>query len=89
MFADWYADCWRAFDGFDKLGKPVLNLKKTNFEVYEDGVKQEIYDFSATNAPFEVALCLILPAQLATIYNLSKNPQKVLYNRFVQATKFR
>jgi Ca-activated chloride channel homolog len=42
----------------DKLGKPILNLKKTNFVVYEDGVKQEIYDFAATTAPFEVALLL-------------------------------
>lgn len=43
---------------FDKLGKPIFNLKKTNFAVYEDGVKQEIYDFAATTAPFEVALLL-------------------------------
>lgn len=42
----------------DKAGKPLLNLKPTNFLVYEDGKRQEVSDFSATAAPFEVALLL-------------------------------
>ena len=42
----------------DKGGKPILNLKQSNFVVYEDGKRQELADFSATNAPFEVALLL-------------------------------
>ncbi len=42
----------------DKLGKPVVNLKQNNFVIYEDGKKQEVSDFSTTNAPFEVALLL-------------------------------
>lgn len=42
----------------DKTGKPILNLKQSNFIVYEDGKRQELADFSATNAPFEVALLL-------------------------------
>lgn len=42
----------------DKLGKPILNLKQNNFLVYEDGKPQQIVDFSATTAPFEVALLL-------------------------------
>jgi VWFA-related protein len=42
----------------DKLGKPVLNLKQNNFTVYEDGKTQEVADFAATSAPFEVALLL-------------------------------
>jgi Ca-activated chloride channel family protein len=42
----------------DKSGKPVLNLKQNNFIVYEDGKPQEISEFAATNAPFEVALLL-------------------------------
>jgi VWFA-related protein len=42
----------------DKTGKPLVNLKQSNFIVYEDGKKQEIMDFSATAAPFEIALLL-------------------------------
>ncbi len=42
----------------DRAGKPLLNLKQTNFTVAEDGKLQEITDFSATSAPFEVALLL-------------------------------
>jgi VWFA-related protein len=42
----------------DKAGKPLLNLKQANFTVYEDGRRQEITDFSATAAPFEVVLLL-------------------------------
>ncbi len=42
----------------DKTGKPLVNLKQSNFIVYEDGKKQEITDFSATAAPFEIALLL-------------------------------
>ena len=42
----------------DKSGKPILNLKQNNFVVYEDGKPQEVSEFAATNAPFEVALLL-------------------------------
>jgi Ca-activated chloride channel family protein len=42
----------------DKSGKPILNLKRSNFVVFEDGKLQEIAEFSATSAPFEVALLL-------------------------------
>jgi len=42
----------------DKAGKPILNLKQNNFTIYEDGKKQEIAEFAATDAPFEVALLL-------------------------------
>jgi Ca-activated chloride channel homolog len=42
----------------DKAGKPILNLKQNNFTIYEDGKPQEIAEFAATSAPFEVALLL-------------------------------
>jgi len=42
----------------DRSGKPLLNLKQSNFLVLEDGKRQEVIDFSATSAPFEVALLL-------------------------------
>ena len=42
----------------DKTGKPVLNLKQNNFSIFEDGKNQEVTEFAATSAPFEVALLL-------------------------------
>ncbi len=42
----------------DKTGKPILNLKSSDFTIYEDGAKQELSDFSTTSAPFEIALLL-------------------------------
>ena len=42
----------------DRAGKPVLNLKKSNFAVYEDGKLQDVEEFASTSAPFEVALLL-------------------------------
>lgn len=42
----------------DRTGKPILNLKKENFQVYEDGQVQKLTEFAASSAPFEVALVL-------------------------------
>lgn len=42
----------------DKSGKPILNLDKNNFVIYEDGKKQEVTEFLTTAAPFEVAILL-------------------------------
>lgn len=42
----------------DKLGKPLLSLKKENFIVLEDGKPQNVSEFMAASAPFEVALLL-------------------------------
>ncbi len=42
----------------DSAGKPLLSLKRSNFAIFEDGKPQEIAEFSATSAPFEVALLL-------------------------------
>lgn len=42
----------------DRDGKYIHGLKRENFEVYEDGVKQEISDFGSTETPFHVALLL-------------------------------
>lgn len=42
----------------DKLGKPLLSLKKENFIVIEDGKPQTVSEFMAASAPFEVALLL-------------------------------
>ncbi len=42
----------------DRSGKPLLALKPGNFAVFEDGKPQKIEEFTATAAPFEVALLL-------------------------------
>jgi len=42
----------------DRAGKPILDLKRSNFVVSEDGKPQQITDFSTSSAPFEVALLL-------------------------------
>lgn len=42
----------------DKLGKPLLSLRKENFIVLEDGKPQNVSEFMAASAPFEVALLL-------------------------------
>ena len=42
----------------DRQGRPVINLQKENFTVYEDGVKQDISFFEPTVAPFSVVMLL-------------------------------
>lgn len=42
----------------DRAGRPILNLKQTNFAVSEDGKPQQVVEFGASSAPFEVALLL-------------------------------
>ncbi len=39
-------------------GMPVRGLNAANFVIYEDGRRQDVVDFSAAAAPFEVALLL-------------------------------
>lgn len=42
----------------DRAGRPILSLKQSNFVVFEDGKPQQIADFGASAAPFEVTLLL-------------------------------
>ena len=44
----------------DASGRPVTDLKPDDFEVYEDGSKQQITHFSAVTAPVNVVLLLDL-----------------------------
>ncbi len=39
-------------------GKRITDLKKEDFEVYEDGIQQEISGFAATDEPISVALAI-------------------------------
>ena len=42
----------------DAKGRPVTNLSRENFTVYEDGVKQNIVGFEPTVTPFSVVMIL-------------------------------
>lgn len=42
----------------DQRGRPMTDLTKANFTVYEDGVKQEISRFEPSTAPFSVVMIL-------------------------------
>lgn len=42
----------------DSRGRPILSLDRSNFEVFEDGIKQEIARLEPSSAPFSVAILL-------------------------------
>ncbi len=42
----------------DRQGRPVTNLGKENFTLFEDGIKQDISRFDSTVAPFSVVMLL-------------------------------
>lgn len=42
----------------DQRGRPVTSLERSNFEVYEDGIKQEISRIEPSSAPFSVVIML-------------------------------
>jgi VWFA-related protein len=42
----------------DRQGKAITNLNRENFQLYENGVKQEILRFEPTVAPFSVVMIL-------------------------------
>ena len=42
----------------DQKGRSITNLNQSNFDLYEDGVKQEITRFEPSEAPFSVVIIL-------------------------------
>ncbi|CAN5466317.1 hypothetical protein BH10ACI3_BH10ACI3_22520 [soil metagenome] len=42
----------------DQKGRPIISLDKANFELFEDGVKQEITRFDPSETPFSVVIML-------------------------------
>lgn len=42
----------------DQKGRPITNLDKSSFDLFEDGVKQEITRFEPSSAPFSVVIIL-------------------------------
>lgn len=50
----------------DDRGRPVTTLDRSNFTIYEDGVKQEISRFEASSAPFSVVMMLDMSGSTKT-----------------------
>lgn len=42
----------------DQQGRPITNLRRENFAVYEEGVRQNVMSFESTTAAFSLALLL-------------------------------
>src|SRR4051812_7741253 len=42
----------------DQKGRPITNLDRSSFSVYEDGQRQEIARFEPSTAPFSVVILL-------------------------------
>lgn len=42
----------------DRRGRPIIDLTRGEFSVYEDGVKQQVVSFEPTTAPFSLVLLL-------------------------------
>lgn len=42
----------------DQRGRPITSLNRSNFSIYEDGIKQEVSRFETTTAPFSVVMLL-------------------------------
>ena len=42
----------------DRQGRPITDLRRSNFMVYEDGVRQNVTSFESTTTPFSLALLL-------------------------------
>ena len=50
----------------DARGYAVTSLRRNDFTVYEDGVKQPILNFEPTDTPF--SLVLLLETSVSTVY---------------------
>jgi VWFA-related protein len=51
----------------DRQGRPVINLGRQDFTVYEDGVRQTIQSFEPTQSPFSLILMLDLSGSTLNI----------------------
>lgn len=42
----------------DQRGRPIINLQRNNFAIFEDGERQQISNFETSSAPFSVVMLL-------------------------------
>jgi len=65
----------------DRQGRPITDLDRSVFTVYEDGVKQQIVGFEPSTAPFSVVLMLDMSGSTLPFRQVLKQAA----NRFVYA----
>lgn len=65
----------------DGRGRPITQLNRTNFSVFEDGVKQDIARFETTTAPFSVVVLLDMSGSTKTF----RQNIKLSASRFLDA----
>jgi Ca-activated chloride channel homolog len=70
---------------WDRQNRPVINLQKENFEIYEDKVEQEINQFSRQTAPLSAGLVLDVSASMK--YDKSLDEIKKPIIRFLNKEK--
>ncbi len=64
-------------------GEPLVNLRKEDFSLYEDGTAQEVVHFQSVNTPFNLVLLIDLSGSIRDKIDLVKRAAQ----RFVQATR--
>lgn len=60
----------------DSTGRPIKSLKQDDFTVYEDGVRQKIAHFAATEEPFTLLLLLDISGSTRDEITLMKHAAK-------------
>src|SRR5436190_1608671 len=55
----------------DQRGHPITSLDRSQFAIYEDGVKQKITRFEASSAPFSVVMLLDMSGSTKSITTLN------------------
>ena len=65
----------------DGRGRPITQLNRSNFSVFEDGVKQDIARFETTTAPFSVMVLLDMSGSTKTF----RQNIKLSASRFLDA----
>jgi Ca-activated chloride channel homolog len=61
----------------DAAGRPIRNLSRANFSIFEDGKPQDIAVFSTAAAPFEIALLLDTSGSTRTELNLIRRAARI------------
>jgi VWFA-related protein len=67
----------------DRGGRAITNLKETNFQVFEDGVQQQVSHFQSVNSPFNLVLLIDLSGSIIDKIDIVRRAAL----RFIEATR--